>query len=106
MNGLVGTGSSYIRVSRKVQVTERQRSAIAEWSARHSVTITHAFEDQGSRDKSEERGDLQRLLTYVEQGHIRWVVVEDLDRFGVKDPYELFGFIFIMRKHGCQLWSV
>ena len=105
-NGPTGRGSSYIRVSRKIQVTERQRSAIAEWAVRRGAEIAHAFEDQGSRDKSEERGDLQRLLKHVEQGHIPWVVVEDLDRFGVKDPYELFSFIFTLRKHGCQLWSV
>src|SRR5688572_1474095 len=106
MNKPAGIGAAYIRVSRKMQITERQRSAISEWAERHGVKAAHTFEDKESRDRSEKRADFQRLLTDVKAGQIQWVVVEDLDRFGVKNAYELLHYIHELRKNGCQLWSV
>src|SRR4051794_2973970 len=105
MSGPHGIWGCYIRASRDFQETERQHKTIKEWATRRGVVISHVFEDRGSRDKSESRPEFQRLLKAVEVGLLRWVVVVDHDRLGTKDHNELFSLIFMLRNHGCELWS-
>lgn len=55
-------GVSYIRVSRDQQETARQRDTIGLWLVRLGLTLTHTYEDTGSRDLAAKRPGFQRLL--------------------------------------------
>lgn len=90
---------AYLRCSTDAQDTLRQREAIE----RSGIAIDHWFEDHQSRDKAHKRPDFQRLLTAVQAGQVHTIVVASLDRFGVKDAYEMGKFFTILRDHGCRL---
>ena len=49
------------------------------------------------------RPDFQRLLKAVQAGQVDTIVVQALDRFGVKDAYEMGKFFSILRDHDCRL---
>jgi hypothetical protein len=104
-NKPTGQGVAYLRVSSGKQESDRQRADITSWLNRHEVGVERWYEDVGARDRAEFRADFQSLLADVRRRAVRWVVVQALDRFGCKDVYEFFGFLFELRKHGCQLWT-
>jgi DNA invertase Pin-like site-specific DNA recombinase len=88
-----------LRCSSDAQDTLRQREAIE-----HSkMRIDHWLEDHQSRDKASKRPDFQRLLKAVQAGQVHTIVVASLDRFGVKDAYEMGKFFTILRDHNCRL---
>src|SRR3972149_3394561 len=90
---------AYLRCSTDSQDTLRQREAIE-----HSrIKIDHWLEDHQSRDKAHKRPDFQRLLQAVQAGQVDTIVVASLDRFGVKDAYEMGKFFSILRDHNCRL---
>jgi len=90
---------AYLRCSTDAQDTLRQREAIE----RSGIKIDHWFEDHESRDKAHKRPDFQRLLKAVQAGEVDTIVVAALDRFGVKDAYEMGKFFSILRDHDCRL---
>lgn len=103
------TLAAYIRVSSDKQDGTRQRENIQAWGDANSLVISHWFEDsdgKNPRDLAEKRIDFQRLLTKVATGDIDAVIVDSLDRFGVKDAYEFGHYIHELRNHGVELWSV
>jgi DNA invertase Pin-like site-specific DNA recombinase len=94
--------AAYLRVSSDDQESERQREAIL----RLGLSIDHWYEDSvghNPRDKAATRPDFQRLLKHVKSGLIDTIVVASLDRFGVKDAYEMGAFFTLLREHGCRL---
>ena len=90
---------AYLRCSSDAQDTLRQREAIT----RSGIKIDHWLEDHESRDKAHKRPDFLRLLKAVQAGQVHTIVVASLDRFGVKDAYEMGKFFTILRDHNCRL---
>ena len=90
---------AYLRCSTDQQDTLRQREAIE----RSGVEIHQWLEDHESRDRADKRRDFQRLLRAVQAGQVDTIVVQSLDRFGVKDAYEMGKFFSILRDHDCRL---
>ncbi|MBN2021588.1 MAG: recombinase family protein [Pirellulales bacterium] len=90
---------AYLRCSSDAQDTLRQREAIE----RSGIPIDHWLEDHESRDKASKRPDFQRLLKAVQAGQVDTIVVAALDRFGVRDAYEMGKFFSILRDHDCRL---
>ena len=90
---------SYLRRSSDQQDTLRQREDIQ----RSGLKIDEWLEDHESRDQAHKRPDFQRLLRAVQAGQSRPIVVQSLDRFGVKDAYEMGKFFSILRDHDCRL---
>jgi DNA invertase Pin-like site-specific DNA recombinase len=89
----------YLRCSSDSQDTLRQREDIE----RSGIKINHWLEDHESRDKSHKRLDFQRLLQAVQAGQVDTIVVQSLDRFGVRDAWELGKFFTILKDHNCRL---
>jgi len=89
----------YLRCSSDSQETLRQREDIQ----RLDLEIDRWLEDHQSRDKAEKRPDFQKLLRSIEAGQVKTVVVQSLDRFGVKGAWELGHFLSIFQKHDCRL---
>ena len=81
---LAGAGAAYIRVSGDRQEVERQLASVTAFEQRHQTKIAkhHRYEDYMPRDLSERRPDFQRMLTEVKTGTLRWIVVDQIDRFG------------------------
>ena len=104
---LTGTGGSYIRVSGDKQEIERQLASIAAFEQRHTIKIAqhHCYEDHMPRDLSEKRPDFQRMLKEVKTGTLRWIVVDQIDRFGFADEWELVELIRDLRQAGCKLYD-
>jgi len=88
----------YLRCSGDEQDTLRQREDIE-----RAFKIDQWFEDHESRDLAHKRPDFQRLLKAVQAGQVHTIVVQSLDRFGVKDAYEMGKFFSILRDHDCRL---
>ena len=63
-----GIGSSYVRISRKFQDTERQRETISGWLARHGLSLAQTFEDSGSRDTAHKVPTFSGFLNTSQQG--------------------------------------
>lgn len=89
----------YLRCSSDSQDTLRQREAIA----RSGIHIDYWLEDHESRDLAHKRKEFQRLLKAVQAGQVDTIVVASLDRFGVKDAYEMGKFFSVLRDHNCRL---
>jgi DNA invertase Pin-like site-specific DNA recombinase len=106
---LSGPGAAYIRVSDDLQDMLRQYAAIHAFEERHGVTIDKAFyfEDEGwARDTADRRPSFQRLMKMVESGRVRWIVVDQLDRFGMKSTKQLFAYLYRLEEAGCKLYDV
>jgi DNA invertase Pin-like site-specific DNA recombinase len=100
--------AAYLRVSSDKQdaTAERQREAIARWAEDRKIEITYWFTDVGSRDKAEVRPEFQRMLKLVKEGAINAVVVQALDRFGIKDGDEWGYYRHLFRREwGCAIWD-
>jgi DNA invertase Pin-like site-specific DNA recombinase len=105
---LSGDGAAYIRVSDDEQDTKRQHEAIRNFLERYGVTVpqSHHFEDEGwARDTADRRPDFQRLMRLVEAGKIKWIVVDQLDRFGMKTAKQLFAYLYRLEEAGCRLYD-
>jgi DNA invertase Pin-like site-specific DNA recombinase len=104
---LAGVGGSYLRVSGDRQEFQRQQSALADFEQRHRVRIPqhHRFEDDMPRDLSAKRPDFQRMLKAARAGSIKWIFVDQIDRFGFADEWELADLLGQLRKAGCRLFD-
>jgi DNA invertase Pin-like site-specific DNA recombinase len=105
---LTGDGAAYIRVSDDRQETERQFAAIRAFLGRHGVAIPerHWFKDEGwARDTADRRPAFQRLLKQAESGQVRWIVVDQLDRFGTKNAKQLIAYLLRLEEAGCRLFD-
>jgi DNA invertase Pin-like site-specific DNA recombinase len=106
---LDGRGVAYVRVSGDKQEDDRQREAINLWATRHETAIGKWYADtegKNARDQSAKRAEFQRLMRDVEAGGIRWIVVDDQDRFGTADPDEWGHFRWQLRRANCRLYDV
>jgi DNA invertase Pin-like site-specific DNA recombinase len=105
---LTGNGAAYIRVSDDQQDTQRQYDALRAFLERHGATIPkqHWFKDEGwARDTADRRPEFQRLVKLAEAGAVKWIMVDRLDRFGVKSPKQLFAYLFRLEEAGCRLFD-
>lgn len=106
---LSGPGAVYHRVSTDHQDTERQQAATREWLERHNANVRpeHVYEDVGwSRADARRRPAFQQALAAAEDGRIKWIVVDRQDRFGTKDKFELFHYLYRLNEAGCRLYTV
>ena len=90
---------AYLRCSTDEQDTLRQREDII----RSGIAIDNWLEDHESRDRADKRPAFQRLLRAVQSGQVDTIVVQALDRFGVRDAWELGKFFTILKDHNCRL---
>lgn len=105
---LTGDGAAYVRVSDDQQDTLRQYESIQGFEKRHGVTIPkqHLCKDEGwARDTADRRPEFQRLMKLAESGRVKWIVVDQLDRFGTKDPHQLIHYLYRLREGGCKLYD-
>jgi DNA invertase Pin-like site-specific DNA recombinase len=105
---LEGAGAGYIRVSDDEQDTLRQYEALRAFEQRHGVSIAPQFwfKDEGwARDTADWRPDFQRLMKLVESGRVRWIVVDQLDRFGTKNAKQLISYLHRLDEAGCKLYD-
>jgi DNA invertase Pin-like site-specific DNA recombinase len=105
---LTGDGAAYIRVSDDQQDTLRQYNDIHGFEERHGVTIPPQrwFKDHGwARDTADDRPEFQRLMKLAEAGRIRWIVVSELDHFGVKSAKQLTVYLYRLDEAGCKLYD-
>jgi DNA invertase Pin-like site-specific DNA recombinase len=106
---LSGQGAAYIRVSEDQRDTFSQHTTIQGFAKKHGVTIPpqHWYEDQGwARDTADSRPDFQRLMQAVRAGRVNWIVIDSLDRFGMKNAKQLFSYLWDMEEAGCRLFDV
>jgi DNA invertase Pin-like site-specific DNA recombinase len=104
---LTGIGAAYIRVSDDQQDTQRQYEALHAFEKRHGVTIAkqYWFTDQGwARDTADKRPEFQRMMKLAGTA-VKWIVVDRLDRFGVKSAKQLFAYLFRLEEAGCRLFD-
>jgi DNA invertase Pin-like site-specific DNA recombinase len=105
---LTGIGAIYLRVSGDRQELQRQQDSIAVFEKRHGVQVPerHRYADHGyARDLSAKRPDFQRMLRAAQAGDIQWIVVDQIDRFGFADEWELVGMVRDLRAAGCKLYD-
>jgi DNA invertase Pin-like site-specific DNA recombinase len=105
---LTGDGAANIRVSDDRQDTERQYAAVRAFEQRHGVTVPqrHWFKDQGwARDTADVRPAFQSLMKAAESGRVKWIVVDQLDRFGCKNAKQLFAYLYRLEEAGCRLFD-
>lgn len=101
--------AAYVRVSSDKQDATRQEQNVTAWAEKNQLLIQEWFRDtdgHNPRDLSYKRESFQRLLQRVKAGSFEAVVVDSLDRFGVKDSWELGHYIHELRNCGTQLWSI
>jgi DNA invertase Pin-like site-specific DNA recombinase len=105
---LTGPGAAYLRVSDEDSDPERQTDSVLKFLERHDASIPKEnwFRDEGwARDTADIRPDFQRLIKLAEAGRVRWIVVDQLDRFGIKDAQQLFHYLYRLRCAKCQLYD-
>ncbi|HEY3969432.1 MAG TPA: recombinase family protein [Planctomycetaceae bacterium] len=100
------TTAAYIRVSSDQQDTTRQRRSITGCAEMLGLVVDLWYEDsegKNPRHRAEKRKAFQRLLSDVEAGRVKTIIVDQQDRFGTKDAFEWGAFIGKLRKHRCRL---
>jgi DNA invertase Pin-like site-specific DNA recombinase len=105
---LAGDGAAYIRVSDDEQDVLRQYAALHAFEKEHGVTIPAQlwFEDQGwTRDQADVRPAFQKMIKLAEEGRIRWIVVDRLNRFGTKNSKQLMAYLYRLEEAGCRLYD-
>jgi DNA invertase Pin-like site-specific DNA recombinase len=104
---LTGPGAAYLRVSGDRQEVDRQMASRAAFEKRHGVKIAaqHQYEDDMPRDLSDKRPDFQKMLRAAKAGQIKWIYIDQIDRLGYADNWELVEIVSIFRKAGCKLYD-
>jgi DNA invertase Pin-like site-specific DNA recombinase len=105
---LEGPGAAYIRTSDDQQDTARQYNAADVFQGRHRVSIPRSsyFVDEGwARDTAERRPAFNRMLRLAQDGFIKWLFVDKLDRFGWKSTKQLQHYLFLLSEAGCRLYD-
>jgi DNA invertase Pin-like site-specific DNA recombinase len=106
---LAGTGAAYIRISDDRQDTTRQYDSIHAFEKRHGVTIAQHlwFCDPGyARDTADSRPKFQQLIRLAEDGKVRWIVIDALDRFGTKSTRQQGHYLYRLAEAGCKLYDI
>ncbi|VTR94309.1 recombinase : Resolvase domain protein OS=Planctomyces brasiliensis (strain ATCC 49424 / DSM 5305 / JCM 21570 / NBRC 103401 / IFAM 1448) GN=Plabr_0993 PE=4 SV=1: Resolvase: Recombinase: Zn_ribbon_recom [Gemmata massiliana] len=98
-------GVAYLRISGDKQDTATQKANIQRWLARHGLQVECWYEDVGSRDLAYKRREFQLMMSRVATGCLDWIIVDSMDRFGVRDHYEFGKFACDLRDNDCELWS-
>ena len=99
----------YLRCSQPSQLLEHQRQPIERFCEDSGIDVPQSmrFEDRGGRrHEAAKRLSFQRLLDTIREEKIDWVLIAHLDRWGVANVDEFFGFRSMLREHGVRVWSV
>jgi len=105
------TAYAYLRVSGRGQVDgdgfPRQLSAVEQYAAAHGLAVSEVFREEGisGTKELENRPALQELLSAIEAGDVRVVIIERLDRLA-RDLMVQETIIGDLRKRGIELVSV
>lgn len=102
-------GAIYHRVSIDRQDADRQRQSTQDWLARHGLAVpsAHVYEDLGwARAAADKRPAFQRLLRDADDGKIKWIVCDALDRFGTKNKHQLVSYLYRLQEADCKLFTV
>ena len=102
---LEGNGAAYIRVSTEEQDVQRQYQTIQKTLERENVSpnAIEYFEDKGFARDETDRPEFQRLLDKVKTAGLDWVLVDQQDRFGTKDPEDFVHLRSILKDNNCRL---
>src|SRR5581483_4913836 len=105
---LIGHGAVYVRISEDDQKADRQRKSTSEWIGRHGLDdgAVTVYEDLGwKRHQADKRPEFQRMLRDADDGRIKWIVCDALDRFGTKNKNQLLAYLYRLQEAGCQLYT-
>ena len=81
---LEGLGARYHRISSNKPEFDRQVDAIDRWLDSHNLRAELTFGSTGARDLAEERFQFQAMMEKVQAKEVSWVVVQSLDRLGLR----------------------
>lgn len=105
---LTGVGAAYVRASTTKQETEEQIKAIQTFLDRNKVKIGKErwYQDHGwERDSDKVRPEFNKLLEQARKGHVQWIIIQALDRFGTKSAKRLLGYLADLEEAGCRLFD-
>jgi DNA invertase Pin-like site-specific DNA recombinase len=97
------TAFSYHRVSTNVQDTKEQVLGNRQYAEENGITVLNKYGDHGKRHHARKRPNFQRMLADIPVMKPDLILVQRLDRFGVKDANELGYFLTILERNGVSL---
>lgn len=97
----------YLRRSKDEQDATRQINAVGTVLVDNNWHVPEAlwFSEAGSRHHSSRRQDFQSLLSLIEKGAVKTVVVESQDRWGTSGYKEYFHLLHVLGQHRARLIS-
>ena len=93
----------YHRVSTNVQDTKEQVKGNRQYAQENGITVLNEYGDFGKRHHAHKRPNFQRMLADIATMKPDLILVQRLDRFGVKDANELGYFLTILEKSNVRL---
>ena len=112
---LSGVAVTYLRVSSQKQVDKDfdpegfsipvQRDACARYCVGLSAHVAASFIDAGESAQTTDRPDLQRLLRYIEEHRVDYVVLYDVSRLA-RNELDAFQLLDRIERAGARLVSV
>jgi hypothetical protein len=71
------------------------------------VTPDHFYEDLGwAGVDADKRPAFQQLLRDADDGKVKWIVCDALDRFGTKNKHQLVAYLYRLQEADCKLFTV
>ena len=97
------TAFSYHRVSTNVQDTKEQVLGNRQYAEENGITVLNEYGDYGKRHHAHKRPSFQQMLADIPVMKPDLILVQRLDRFGVKDNNELGYFLTILEQNDVRL---
>ncbi len=97
------TAFSYHRVSSNAQDTKEQVLGNRQYAEENDITVLNEYGDYGKRHHAYKRPNFQRMLADIPEMKPDLILVQRLDRFGVKDANELGYFLTILDQNKVRL---
>src|SRR5271165_1474850 len=97
------TAFLYHRVSTNVQDTKEQVLGNRQYAEENGITVLNEYGDYGKRHHAYKRPKFQQMPADIPVMKPDLIVVQRLDRFGVKDANELGYFLTILEQSKVRL---
>jgi len=97
------TAFSYHRVSSNAQETKEQVRGNRQYAQENAIKVLNEYGDFGKRHHAYKRPNFQRMLAEIPAMKPDLILVQRLDRFGVKDANELGYFLTILEEISVRL---
>jgi DNA invertase Pin-like site-specific DNA recombinase len=97
------TAFLYHRVSTNVQDTKEQVLGNRQYAEENGITVLNQYGDFGKRHLAHKRTNFKRMLAEIPVMKPDLILVQRLDRFGVKDANQLGYFLTILEENSVRL---